>query len=254
MLRLVSTGIVGVPSVPTPPHDFERHRPIYHLTPEYGHNNDPNGLFYDPLHGRYHVFVQWHEKVIPPPGKSAWYHFVSRDLVRWERLGVDPAHNVSGCSGGATLALVGKALRANGVGFVTLQGKAALKTAQHTFSTDPACRAFLLHAGSAAAGLTLVAARTVIVVEPLVNPAIELQAVGRVHRIGQTKPTKVVKLCVAGTVDERVASLCERRVAAHRGEGAAGSSSSSSSGVDVNAADKALENFSVADMKVIFDI
>jgi hypothetical protein len=29
------------------------------------------------------------------------YHFTSRDLVGWERLGVDPTHNVSSCSGGA---------------------------------------------------------------------------------------------------------------------------------------------------------
>jgi hypothetical protein len=59
----------------------------------------------------------------------------------------------------ATLELVGKALEAAGVGYVTLQGQKALKTVQHTFASDPACRAFLLHAGSAAAGLTLVVRR-----------------------------------------------------------------------------------------------
>ena len=85
---------------------------------------------------------------------------------------------------------MGKALKANGVKYVTMQGKVALQTAQYEFASDPECRAFLLHAGSAAAGLTLVAAHTVIIVEPLVNPAIELQAVGRVRRIGQALPTK----------------------------------------------------------------
>ena len=32
------------------------------------------------------------------------YHFVSQDLISWTRLGVDPNHNVSSCSGGATIA------------------------------------------------------------------------------------------------------------------------------------------------------
>ena len=31
---------------------------------------------------------------------------------------------------------------------MTLQGKAALRTAQHAFASQPSCRAFLLHAGS----------------------------------------------------------------------------------------------------------
>ena len=32
---------------PPPPPPYELHRPIYHLTPLQGHNNDPNGMFYD---------------------------------------------------------------------------------------------------------------------------------------------------------------------------------------------------------------
>lgn len=44
-------------------------------------------------------------------------------------------------------------------------------------------------------------------VEPLVHSAVELQAVGRVHRIGQTKETCVFQYYVANTVDQRVAEL-----------------------------------------------
>ena len=45
-------------SEPAAPGDFERHRPLFHLTPEFGHLNDPNGMLWDPLHGMYHVFIQ----------------------------------------------------------------------------------------------------------------------------------------------------------------------------------------------------
>jgi hypothetical protein len=68
--------------------------------------------------------------------------------------------------------------------------------------------------------------------------------------------------------NERVATLCARRVAAHRGEGSSGGGggcgggggggggggSGGSGDRDLASADKALERFSVEDLKYIFAI
>ncbi|KAG7574414.1 Helicase superfamily 1/2 ATP-binding domain [Arabidopsis suecica] len=56
-------------------------------------------------------------------------------------------------------------------------------------------------------GLNLLEAQHVILVEPLLNPAAEAQAVGRVHRIGQEKPTLVHRFLVTGTVEESIYKL-----------------------------------------------
>lgn len=84
-------------------------------------------------------------------------------------------------------------------------------TRQITDAPGTDIAAFLLHTKSQAAGLTLVRAEHVILVEPLLHPALELQAVGRVHRIGQNKSTSVWQYAVADTVDMRIAELRARQ-------------------------------------------
>lgn len=49
-------------------------------------------------------------------------------------------------------------------------------------------------------GLNLLEAQHVVLVEPLLNPATEAQAVGRVHRIGQDKPTLVHRFLVGASL------------------------------------------------------
>ncbi len=60
-------------------------------------------------------------------------------------------------------------------------------------------------------GLTLTAADTVIHFDPWWNPAVEAQASARAHRIGQDKPVFVYQLVVAGSIEERMLELQERK-------------------------------------------
>lgn len=66
-----------------------------------------------------------------------------------------------------------------------------------------------LKAGNA--GLNLNMASQVIILDPFWNPYIEEQAIDRAHRIGQTRPVKVHRVLVKGTVEDRIIELQERK-------------------------------------------
>ncbi|RLL97244.1 hypothetical protein CFD26_106303 [Aspergillus turcosus] len=83
------------------------------------------------------------------------------------------------------------------------------------FKTDPAVECFFLHAKAQSSGLNLVNATHVFLCEPLVNTAIELQAIARVHRIGQHRPTTVWMYLVSDTVEQSIYELSVSRRLAH---------------------------------------
>jgi SNF2 family DNA or RNA helicase len=60
-------------------------------------------------------------------------------------------------------------------------------------------------------GLNLTGADTVIHFDPWWNPAVEDQATDRAHRIGQTKQVFVYKLVVAGSIEEKILALQEKK-------------------------------------------
>ncbi len=75
------------------------------------------------------------------------------------------------------------------------------------FQQDPEIPVFLLALKAAGTGLNLTAADTVVHFDPWWNPAVEDQATGRAHRIGQTRQVTSIKLITAGTIEEKVVAL-----------------------------------------------
>ncbi|TYG35677.1 hypothetical protein ES288_D13G001500v1 [Gossypium darwinii] len=61
------------------------------------------------------------------------------------------------------------------------------------------------------AGINLTAASRVYLIEPWWNPAVEEQAMDRVHRIGQKEDVKIVRLIARNSIEERVLELQERK-------------------------------------------
>lgn len=80
-------------------------------------------------------------------------------------------------------------------------------TAIRALDTDPNTRIMLASLGVCSVGLNLVSADTVVLADSWWAPAIEDQAVDRVHRLGQTRPTTVWRLVMENTVEERVLDI-----------------------------------------------
>lgn len=70
---------------------------------------------------------------------------------------------------------------------------------------------FLISLKAGGVGLNLTAADTVIILDPWWNPAVEEQAIDRAHRIGQDKAVFVYRLVAAGTIEEKMEQLKERK-------------------------------------------
>ena len=66
---------------------------------------------------------------------------------------------------------------------------------------------FLISLKAGGFGLNLTAADYVIIADPWWNPAAEDQAMGRAHRIGQSRPVTAYRLVTRGTIEERIVEL-----------------------------------------------
>ncbi|OCK82728.1 hypothetical protein K432DRAFT_292616 [Lepidopterella palustris CBS 459.81] len=105
-------------------------------------------------------------------------------------------------------------LAAAGIQYTRIDGSmnvAARDRALEALDSDPKCTVMLASLSVCSVGLNLVAANQVIMVDSWWAPAIEDQAVDRVHRLGQRRETTVFRLVVEGSVEENVLKIQEEK-------------------------------------------
>jgi hypothetical protein len=102
--------------------------------------------------------------------------------------------------------LAGEELRKLGIGFVSLHGGVPSRqrgSLIEKFRNDPECKVFL-STDAGGVGLNLQAASVVVNFEPPWNPARLEQRIGRVHRLGQSRPVHVIHMVTSDSIEERV--------------------------------------------------
>lgn len=62
-----------------------------------------------------------------------------------------------------------------------------------------------------AVGINLTQANRVFLMEPSFNPAVEAQAIGRVHRLGQKRKVEVIRLVMKNSVETRIVAMLKKK-------------------------------------------
>ena len=135
---------------------------------------------------------------------DALFGLLARDLAAGHRVLVFSQFT-------SMLALIAERLRAQGEDHLVLTG--ATTNRQRVVDAFEAGEAdvFLISLKAGGTGLNLTSADTVIHYDPWWNPAAQAQATDRAYRIGQARPVFATNLYVAGSVEERVMRLQQKK-------------------------------------------
>ncbi|ARB91970.1 DEAD/DEAH box helicase [Legionella longbeachae] len=109
------------------------------------------------------------------------------------------------------LQLIEEELRARHYDYLKLTGQTQHRQAMVDKFQEGNTPVFLISLKAGGTGLNLTRADTVIQYDPWWNPAVEAQATDRAHRIGQENPVFVYKLITAGTVEEAILTMQEKK-------------------------------------------
>lgn len=132
------------------------------------------------------------------PGSKAivFSQFVNMlDLIRW-RLHSDPC------------------LKNMGLGAKALHGGMDIKARDASlkdFREDANVRVLLMSLKAGGVALNLTVANHIYLMDPWWNPAAEMQAIDRTHRLGQYRPIRAVRFIAEDTVEERILQLQEKK-------------------------------------------
>jgi SNF2 family DNA or RNA helicase len=81
----------------------------------------------------------------------------------------------------------------------------------NSFQHDPENKIFLISLKAGGVGLNLTAADYVFILDPWWNPASEMQALNRAHRIGQHKSVFVYRYITSNSIEEKIVKLQEKK-------------------------------------------
>jgi superfamily II DNA or RNA helicase len=109
------------------------------------------------------------------------------------------------------LALMAEGLKERGIAYVELTGATQDRQKAVDRFEGREVDVFLISLKAGGTGLNLTSADTVIHYDPWWNGASQAQATDRAYRIGQTRPVFVYNLIVAGSVEERMLRLQQRK-------------------------------------------
>ena len=132
------------------------------------------------------------------PGSKAivFSQFVNMlDLIRW-RLHSDPI-----------LSDMGLGVRAIHGGMDVKARDASLRD----FREDASTRVLLMSLKAGGVALNLTIANYIYLMDPWWNPAAEMQAIDRTHRMGQYRPIRAVRFIAQNTVEEKILHLQEKK-------------------------------------------
>ncbi|BEI82473.1 hypothetical protein CcaverHIS002_0303410 [Cutaneotrichosporon cavernicola] len=124
--------------------------------------------------------------------------------LKWYKILHPTVRHVVFSNWADSLHIVEQALRANGIKFVSFDANSKKNNVVEKFHADKSITVFLLHAERESAGLTLTSCGTVHLLEPVLQHSFELQAIGRVDRLGQQQETRVYCYATLDTVESRI--------------------------------------------------
>jgi len=112
------------------------------------------------------------------------------------------------------LELIEWRLKRDGISAAKLTGTIPLVARNNiiiSFQTDPTLKVLLISLKAGGEGLNLQAADHIFLMDPWWNPASELQAIQRAHRIGQTRPVRAVRFVTSDTIEEKIVELQQKK-------------------------------------------
>ena len=144
------------------------------------------------------------------------------DLLRFREqskelmdLGEPPIRSVVFSGWTQYLDLIEIALKDNEIPFLRLDGKMSVpqrSRVMEQFKTDPDFTVILVSIKAGGQGLNFTAANKVFMMEPQFNPGVEMQAVDRVHRLGQKRDVEIKRFIMGGSFEEKIVELQRKKV------------------------------------------